>query len=72
MPNSFRALATISVWALFIIGLGGVIWNTIEEFTRAGGIGGEPYHFADAAWWSVSVITLFFAVIAMKLRKDLE
>lgn len=72
MPATFKALATISVWALFINGLGGMIWSAIDAFRRSGGMGAEPYHFADAARWTVLVICLFFAVIAMKLRKDLE
>lgn len=71
MPNIFKALATISVWALFIGGLGGMVWSAVDTFVRSGGIGGEPYHFSDVAWWTSSVISLFLAVMAMKLRKDL-
>lgn len=72
MPNIFKALASISVWALFITGLGGMVWSTVETLARPGGIAGEPYNFSDVAWWTTSVGSLFFAVIAMKIRKGLE
>lgn len=72
MPKVFKTLATISAWVLFITGLGGMVFSTIDTFTRAGGIGGEPYNFSDAAWWVISMVSVFLAVIAMKIRKGLE
>ena len=72
MLKVFKALATISVWALFIVGLGGMLLSTVDEFARAGGSGGESYNFSDAAEWTVSIVSLFLAVAAMKIRKELE
>ena len=73
MPRIFKALASISVWFLFITGAGGILWSTIDGFTRQGGmVGGEPYHFVDVTWFTISVVSLFLAVKAMKIRKELE
>ena len=72
MPKLFKGLASISVWVLFICGAGGVVWSSIDTFTRSGGMGGEPYNFSDVAWFTSSVVSLFLAVVAMKIRKDLE
>ena len=72
MLKLFKSLASISVWVLFICGAGGVVWSTIDSFTRSGGMAGEPYNFSDVAWFTSSVVSLFLAVVAMKIRKDLE
>lgn len=72
MPKIFKVLASISVWALFITGLGGMVWSGVGASARPGGAAGELYHFSDAVSWTVSVGTLFLAVIVMKIRKELE
>ncbi len=73
MPKLFKALASISVWFLFIAGAGGIVWSSIDGFTRQGGmVGGEPYHFSDVTWFTSSIVSLFLAVAAMKIRKELE
>ncbi|MBI4180764.1 MAG: hypothetical protein HY528_02430 [Chloroflexi bacterium] len=73
MPRVFKALATITVWVLFIVGLSSLIFTAIDQFTRSGGLmGGEPYHFNDVAWESHAIFTLFLSVVAMKIRKALE
>ncbi len=72
MPPIFKALATITVWILFINGVGSLAYSVVDTLVRTGGIGGEPYKFSDAAWWAVTIVSLFFAVAAMKIRKELE
>ena len=73
MLKLFKSLASISVWVLFICGAGGVVWSTIDSFTRSGGMNdGERYNFSDVAWFTSAIVSLFLAVAAMKIRKDLE
>ena len=66
MPPIFRALATITVWILFVLGCIGVLFV-------CGGIahsvGGTPLIIGA---WVASILSLIFAVVAMKLRKTLE
>ncbi len=72
MPNIFKALATISVWALFINGMGSIIWTSVDSFARVGGMAGERYNFADVAWMTNAIVSLFLAAAVMKIRKELE
>ncbi|MBI2873354.1 MAG: hypothetical protein HYY00_09240 [Chloroflexi bacterium] len=72
MPQIFKALATISVWVLFINGAGSMVWTAIETLVRSGGIRGEPYNFSDLAWWTSAVASVFLALIAMKIRREME
>jgi len=66
MPSIFKALATIAVWILFVLGCIGVLFV-------CGGIahsvGGTPLIIGA---WVASILSLIFAVVAMKLRKTLE
>ena len=66
MPPMFKALATITVWILFVLGCIGVLFV-------CGGIahsvGGTPLIIGA---WVASILSLIFAVVAMKLRKMLE
>lgn len=72
MPKLFKALASIGVWVLFIVGVASLLTTWIQVLTRSGGIDGEPYNFSDVVWESEAVVTLFLAVVAMKIRKGLE
>jgi hypothetical protein len=66
MPSIFKALATITVWILFVYGCVGVLFV-------CGGVahtvGGTPLVIGA---WVASILSLIFAVAAMKLRKMLE
>jgi amino acid transporter len=66
MPSIFKALATITVWILFVLGCIGVLFV-------CGGIahsvGGTPLIIGA---WIASILSLILAVVAMKLRKMLE
>ncbi len=72
MPKIFKGLTSISAWLLVINGAGSFLWLWIESVVREGGIGGEPYNFADAAWATFAILSLFLGVLAMKIRKELE
>jgi hypothetical protein len=66
MPPIFKALATIIVWILFVLGCIGVLFV-------CGGVahtvGGTPLIIGA---WIASILSLILAVVAMKLRKMLE
>ncbi len=69
MPNIFKALASIAAWALFIMGLGSLAWSSVESlFISVEGV--TP--FQTIAWFAWATLTLFLAVVVMKLRKGLE
>ena len=73
MPPIFKALASITVWILFILGwfwllIGGIIMPAVGRAFVAG----EPPPWAFHAAWVVGVMTLTLSVCAMKLRQMLE
>ena len=66
MPPIFKALATITVWILFVYGCIGVLFCCGGIAHR---VGGTPLIIGS---WIASVLSLILAVVAMKLRKMLE
>jgi hypothetical protein len=69
MPQIFKALATITVWVLFIGGWGYILssfaqWAAVG-FTTADW---EP----QAAWVALGTASFVLSVVVMKLRKALE
>jgi len=73
MPPIFKALATITAWSLFIFGW---VWLIIAlvmaAIDRVLCVPGAPPTWPYFAGWGLSVLTLFLAVIVMKLRQMLE
>jgi hypothetical protein len=65
MPPIFKALASITVWILFINGCLGIVLPGIARLTT-----GETYGSLLA--WAIGVTSLILAVVAMKLRQMLE
>ena len=65
MPSYFKALATITVWILFISGCVATVAAPISRI-----VVGET--FGALAAWAIGVACLILAVCAMKLRKMLE
>jgi hypothetical protein len=65
MPPIFKALATITVWILFVSGCVATIAAPISRMFR-----GEL--FGSLVAWAIGVTCLILAVVAMKLRKSLE
>ena len=69
MPPIFKALATITVWVLFIWGCVTILSATVGYYIE---------HVPDTptigilASWGVGVAELILAVCAMKLRQMLE
>ena len=71
MPPSFKALASITVWILFILGWIGVL----EAIAGAVGIITGLYLASlemTVAAFGVGVVSLILSVCAMKLRQMLE
>ncbi len=65
----FKALASISVWILFIVGCG---WSlTTFIFWASGGFGMGEWQ-AQATTQAIGITAIILSVVAMKLRKNLE
>ena len=65
MPPIFKALASITVWILFINGCLGLIGSAAARIAM-----GEA--FGPICAWAIGVASLILAVVAMKLRQMLE
>ena len=66
MLKTFKALATITVWILFVNGCAAVV------FVCSGAahlVGGTPLIIGA---WGAGILSLILAVVAMKLRQMLE
>ncbi len=69
MPPIFKALASITVWVLFIWGCVTILSTTIGYYVNIGF--GAPT-MGILASWGVGAAELILAVCAMKLRQMLE
>ena len=65
MPSYFKALATITVWILFISGCVATVVSPITRIVTEEVLG-------SLAAWAIGVTCLILAVCAMKLRQMLE
>ena len=70
MPSIFRALASISVWILFIVGCSWLLVNLISW--TAAEVGTTEDWQAGVAAEALGIAAIILSVVAMKLRKDLE
>ncbi len=70
MPGVFKALASITVWILFIWGVITIVSATVAYYVNIG-IGNPPIT-ANFMGWSVGTAELVLAVVCMKLRQMLE
>jgi hypothetical protein len=70
MPPVFKALASITVWILFITGCITLVMTTLNWLVLVGFVG-KPG--ADAfAGWGLGTVQLLSSVVAAKLRQMLE
>ena len=65
MPPIFKALASITVWILFISGCVATVAAPISRIVI-----GEVFGALTA--WAIGVACMILSVVAMKLRKMLE
>ena len=69
MPSYFKALATISVWVLFIGGLG-QIGSSFVDWAR---LGFESTNWeSQVAWVTIGTVSVMLSAVIMKIRKSLE
>ncbi|MCL4417209.1 MAG: hypothetical protein M1371_10155 [Actinobacteria bacterium] len=68
MSKVFKTLASISIWILFIYGAGSVVWSIVDLIVAPE----EAYNFADAFWGVITILSLFLAVVAIKIRKSVD
>ena len=70
MPSIFKALASISVWVLFLTGWGWMLTTFITW--AAGGFGIQEGWQAQVAAEAIGITAIILSVVAMKIRKNLE
>ena len=69
MPQIFKALASITVWVLFVWGCITILSATVGYYASIGW--GSPT-MANFMSWGVGTAQLVLAVVCMKLRQMLE
>lgn len=69
MPSIFKALASISVWVLFLVGISWILETFISW--AAAGFGTGDWQ-ASVASEAIGITAVILSVVAMKLRKSLE
>jgi hypothetical protein len=72
MPQIFKALASVSAWALFIIswiiGMSTFIMGLVNGMLY----GSEPVPMVFPAFFAVSIVCMVSAVVVMILRKKMD
>ena len=71
MPSYFKALATITVWVLFIWGCVTILSATVGYYWNVG-MGDYSPSIATLASWGVGAAELVLSVVVMILRKKME
>ena len=69
MPDIFKALASISVWILFVAGCANFIITLVT--LAIDGVSSEEWEHT-AAFLAIATVSILFSVIAMKIRKKME
>ena len=72
MPSIFKALASITVWVLFIFGFLALLAAFIRIIGVSTGVSEPPELGLMTAYFGYGVSSLFLSVVTMKLRKMLE
>jgi len=72
MPPIFKALASITVWGLFILGWLLLLGTNIGSAMAGAFFGAEPPPLATYLGNGVGVVSVTLSVVVMKLRQMLE
>ena len=72
MPDIFKALASITAWALFVLAWITGISAFIMGVVTGSLYGGEEPPMVLAVFFAISLAMAFLAVVIMKIRKSLE
>jgi len=70
MPQIFKALASITVWVLFIWGCVAIVSATVGHYAKIGI--GNPPELGTYMSWGLGTAQLVLAVVCMKLRHSME
>ncbi len=70
MPNIFKALASITVWVLFIWGCVAILSATVCYYVNIGV--GDPPTPTHIMSWGLGTAQLVLSVVCMRLRKGME
>jgi hypothetical protein len=70
MPGIFKALASITVWILFIWGCVSILSTTACYYVNIGIM--NPPTMTHYMGWGVGTAQLILAVVAMRLRQKME
>ena len=71
MPSIFKALATITVWVLFIFGLLAVVLVLVANIVTGGLFPGPPPWHLHAGL-AGGILSLVLSVVVMRLRQKME
>ncbi len=66
MQNTFRTLASIAAWVLFLFGLAALAMGMVRVLFTA------PALALVSAYFTLGVVSLFLSVVVMRLRKDVS
>ena len=72
MPQIFKALASITVWILFVLGCLTIIINLVMGTLAGEYFGAGPPSLQTLFPLGIGVVSLALSVVCMKLRQMLE
>lgn len=72
MPPIFKALATIAVWVLFVLGCLTILINFVMGTLAGEYFGAGPPSLQAVFPIGIAVVSLGLSVVCMKLRQMLE
>ncbi|MFQ5997141.1 MAG: hypothetical protein ACE5KP_05905 [Dehalococcoidales bacterium] len=71
MPQVFKALASITVWILFVFGCLSLAGGFVRTFGAGAGME-APELSLISAYFGYGIISLVLSAVVMKIRKGLE
>jgi hypothetical protein len=69
MSHTFKTLASICVWVLFLHGLVAILWGGVDMFIFTGG---WKLTYKAAISCSIGTANLILAVLAARLRQKMD
>lgn len=72
MPSIFKALASITVWILFIFGFLALLGGFVRIIAAGAGVSATPELSTMTAYFGYGVGGLVLSVVVMNLRQMLE
>ncbi len=72
MPSVFKALASITVWVLFMFGILALLGGFGRILGTSMGVSASPELSTMSAYFGLGVISLALSVVCMKLRHIME